>query len=110
MAACWASLLAAKVVMGSLLPPRLEARLATPVPKPGRIVRPEVAAGEGIERMQIPVHTDDEAVPIQQEGDVAVLRGLPLPEELPGVPVHGRDAFVEAGEDEVGEVHGRRRR
>jgi hypothetical protein len=60
--------------------------------------------------MQIPVHTHDEAVSIEQEGDVAALRGLPLPEELPGVPVDGGNAFVEAGEDEIGEVHGRRRR
>lgn len=75
----------------------------------GQVVRPQQAAGEGIERMQIPVHTDDEAVTIQQEGDVTAVRGLPLPEKLAGAPVNGGDAFVEAGEDEIGEVHGGRR-
>jgi len=31
--------------------------------KAGEVVRPQVAAAEGIERMQIPVHPDDEEPP-----------------------------------------------
>jgi len=70
------------------------------------LVHPELAAGEGIKRIHVAVHADDEAISIQQEAGVDTAEGcLPLPEDFAGVPMQGGDAFVEAGEEEVGEVH-----
>ena len=70
------------------------------------LVHPELAAGEGIERVGVAADADDEAVAIEQKTDVEATEGcLPLPEDFARVPMQGSDAFVEAGEEEVGEVH-----
>jgi len=75
----------------------------------GKVVRPKQAAGEGIERVQMPVHTDDEAVPIEKEGDVTGARGLPSPHKLARISMNGGDASGEAGKDKAGDLHDGRR-
>ena len=74
--------------------------------KARQVVRPQPLSGERVEAVQIAVHADDQPVPIQQQRDITRLRCLPLPHQLPGFPMNGGDAFVEAGEDKVGEFHG----
>lgn len=74
--------------------------------KARQVVRPQPLAGERVEAVQIAVHADDQPVPIQQQRDVTRLRRLPLPHQLPRFPMNRGDAFVEAREDKVGELHG----
>lgn len=71
------------------------------------LVVPKLAASQGIKGIHVAVHADDEAVAIEEETGVAGTRmSGPLPDNLAGMPVQGGDAFIEAGEDEIGDAHG----